>query len=210
MAEIGQKFGLTGSSINYDSPTELYRLELPTGAIVNNAGGTAVFINSTAAFTSLNGQGLADTTNWSTDTYKSLLSTSEAGEMIAYIGPELATSGGIHTVEFTVDGVVTTIAVTTTANNSRPMLTTNPGSNSAAFTTASNWYDMTLNTLTANKRTFGSYAQEINGWQQAAFFHVPALAWKNSFQVRAKNSAAITNSTATAYSAILYRLKGTT
>lgn len=203
-------FGTT--QLDFSDPTEFWRYELdPSSTGVMDGTAAQVLLNTTTAFTGLNTQGLADTTNWATDTYKSLLSTSEAGEMLGYIGPQMATAGDIHTVEFTVDGVVTTIATAIENNNKRVALYAGGVSRQASaddFTAVRSAFS-SGGSLSTNKRFTITSTSTLPSMRMATVFGVPLLTWKYSLLIRAKNSAAITNSTATAYSAITYRLKGT-
>lgn len=202
----------SNEAFQLENPSALLRYELDPSAVnVINASPAANDLSTTASFTSLNTQGLADTTNWSTDTFKTLLSVSEPGELVGYVGPTVATAGDVHTVEITVDGVVSTIAMTTTSNTRRPALLAMGPTQGASFTTALNATALVAPSMSTNKRQIvftGFNNVAVPTWHLVGMFKPPLLVWKNSLLVRAKNSVAITNSTATAFSALIYRLKG--
>lgn len=200
------------SGANFTDPKQLSRSEIAPATLEwINGSAFAITTDLTAAFTGLTSSGLADTTDWATDTYKSLLSVSEPGELLAYIGP---TSGAActHTVEFTVDGVVTEIPIAVSTGTRRPVLHSGGPMVKTAMMTANAMPAAYYGPLSTSKREFSNptAAVAIPLWHQAMSLSMPRLTWKSSLLVRAKNSLAITNSTATAYSAILYRLKGNT
>lgn len=203
----------TQTSINFNDPDDLIRLELdPAAHSVFDSALTERTLDTTASFTSLTTQGLADTTNWTTDTFKSLLSVSEPGELVGIIGPTLPTAGQILTVEITVDGVVSTIPITTSNNTKRPALLATGPMSSTVFTTASRAMQAAT-ALSSDKRTLiptAATSISVPTWPLVSLLRPPLLAWKNSLLIRAKTSVAITNSVATAWSAVIYRLKGGT
>jgi hypothetical protein len=211
MTRASELFG--GGSINFSDPDDLIRAELDAAATsVYDSTSTRRILDTTISFTSLNTQGLADTTNWATDTFKSLLSVSEPGELVGYIGPVVATAGQIHTIEITLDGVVSTIPITATANTKRPALFAMAPHVNTALSGASEAF-AAHNSISTDKRSLLYSATQVISiptWPLAGLLRPPLLAWKNSLVIRAKNSVGIANAVSTAYSAIIYRLKGGT
>lgn len=164
--------------------------------------------STVAFFTEMARRGLQDTTNWTADTYKTLLSvTSGKGLVGCVVGP---TAGGSSTTtfEFTVDGVLTEIAVTGVASGDRAILTCMGPFPGGAFTNNVPQYG-NGEALDSNKQVFGDVYSAISNvppWWFTSFMGTPMLRFNNSLLIRAKHSASITNSTATAYSAVMYRL----
>lgn len=163
---------------------------------------------TTAFFTEMARRGLQDQTNWTADTYKTILSVSSGkGVVAAYVG---CTAGGseTHTVEFTVDGVLTEIAVSGLASGERALLSAS-GIGTGSFFISSADYQLSYSeTLDSNKQIFGALVNTTNipPWYTFTLLGVPLLRFNQSLLIRAKHSASITNSTATAYSAVMYRL----
>jgi hypothetical protein len=210
MVEIGNKFGLgSGSGVHFKEPW-LFAPE-SIGAvnlqIADNA--TAVTTSATTAFfTEIALRGLQDQTNWTADTYKTILNVASGkGLVAAYVG---CTAGAAetHTVRFTVDGVVTTIAIAVAASGQRAVLSKG-GFSALAFTTASRHAANAYGALDAGKTTFGNVASVERVLMHWGMFEVngtPLLRFNQSLLIEAKHSASITNSTATAYSGVMYRL----
>lgn len=177
-------------------------------AIVDSAG-TGANGTSTAFFTELARRGLQDQTNWTADTYKTILSASGPGFFSCYIG---CTAGGVetHTLELTLDGVLTTMTITPMASGERAFITTAyAGYTPYSDTPASNIQAPISEALDSNKQIFGSTqgtSTYVMPWWSTMMTGVPLLRWSTSILIRAKHSATITNSTATAYSAVMYRL----
>lgn len=182
------------------------RLEIyDSGAVTRDS-------TTTAFFTEMDRRGLQNTTNWSSDTYKTLLTVSSGKGLIAgYVG---CTAGGseTHTVEITIDGVLTEIVITGLASGDRASLLAGSPHGEAMFTAASganSWADPGGEALDSGKQIFVevvSYQSVIVPWRTHFMFGIPCLRFDKSLLVRAKHSAGITNSTATAYSGIMYRL----
>jgi hypothetical protein len=178
--------------------------------VVGDSSGAAQTTAGTAFFTEMARRGLQDTTNWTADTYKTILSvTSGKGLVAAYIG---CTAGGTqsHTVEFTVDGVVSEMTISSMASGERAIWIAG-GAPTAFFSTTLNlggfpgYYEV----LDANKSNFTSTTGltfQIPSWYMTTFMGIPCLRFNRSLLIRAKHSASITNSTSTAYSSVMYRL----
>jgi len=127
------------------------------------------------------------------------------GLVAAYIG---CTAGGAetHTVELTVDGKLVEIAIGTLASGERAALL--PGCAVSGIFASGTFIGTGVEVLEADKATIGALSgtNYIPPWSIVAFFGIPLLRFNRSLLVRAKHSATITNSTATAYSGVMYRL----
>lgn len=210
MAEIGSKFGLGGGGgIHFKEPWLLQPYIATVGSLkVQDNFGSDQTAATVAFFTEIARRGAQDTTNWTSDTYKTLLTVSSGkGLVAALIGP---TAGGSSTTTFeiTVDGVLTEIAVTGLASGKRAMLSA-PGAvvSGPATTTALAYAGDAA--LDSGKQIFSEVPTStsyVPTHQFMAAFGVPMLRFNQSLLIRAKHSASITNSTATAYSGIVYRL----
>ncbi|MGE3333614.1 MAG: hypothetical protein AB7I36_08220 [Rhodospirillaceae bacterium] len=199
------KFG-GGGGIHFKEPWQLMPAT-PTAAnlIIYDAAPGQWTSATTGFFTEMARRGLQDQTNWTADTYKTLLSvTSGKGFVAAIVGPTL---GGAHTTTFriTVDGVVHTIAIVGASGDRCCLLSqVKTGSD---FTTSLQYIKVDTEALASDKATLSElYTSDgyIPGWRQMQ--NTPMLQFKRSLLIEAKNSASITNSTATAYSAVMYRL----
>jgi hypothetical protein len=209
MAEIGNKFGLGGGGgIHFKEPWLLK----PYTAVATNfqayESTTARASSAAAFFTELANRGVQDQTNWTSDTYKTILNVSSGkGLVAAYIGP---TAGGAstHTVEFTVDGVLTEVTIPDLASGERGLLLACPPMAGTTFTTAEVAMQPNGEVLDSNKRVFGAIPGTpfLAPWWFLGAFGVPLLRFNQSLLIRAKHSASITNSTATAYSGVQYTL----
>lgn len=195
------------SGIHFKQPSQFqpYIADVANLNVFDN-GNVIQASSTTAFFTQMASRGLQDTTNWTADTYKTLLTVaSGAGFVGGVVGP---TAGGASTTtfEFTVDGVLDEIAITV-ASGQRAGLFAKLGG-SADFTTAEVFlYAGVGEALGADKATFTASSNPVRvllTWRQLVGF--PCLRFTQSLLIRAKHSASITNSTATAYSAVMYRL----
>lgn len=173
---------------------------------VYDSGDTLRLTDTTEFFTEMARRGLQDQTNWTADTFKTILSVSGKGLVAAYIG---CVAGGAetHTVEFTVDGAVTTIVVDGLASGERAALHTG-ALVGTTFSTAQDFAESGTEALASDKATFslGINAGILPPWRHLTAFGTPLLRFNRSLLIRAKHSASITNSTSTAYSALQYRL----
>lgn len=206
-------FGSTGG-VHFKEPWLFQPITAAAGSLeVFDSGAVTRDSTTTAFFTEMARRGLQDTTNWTSNTYKTLLSVSSGkGLVAALVG---CTAGGVETTTFeiTVDGVLTEIAVGGLASGERAVL-------SAAGLQAGTYYLGTVasadewpfpggEALDADKATFGAtygVTAYIAPWRAHMFNAMPCLRFNTSLLIRAKHSANITNATATAYSAVMYRL----
>ena len=197
-----------GGGIHFKEPWLLQPYMPPATTLeIFGAGDSAELSSTTAFFTELARRGLQDTTNWTAGTYKTILNVSSGkGLVAAYVG---CTAGGAetHTVEFTVDGVLTEIAVATLASGERAFLTCGYG-DLIEYTTADAWLFGHDEALEADKATFSTLSQltsKVLPWR-VVNRGIPCLRFNQSLLIRAKHSVDITNATATAYSGVMYRL----
>ena len=192
---------------NFTNPANFSVITDAAGTFfVYNASDGADASTATAFFTEFARRGLEDQTNWSEDTYKNILSTTGPLVMFCYVS---CTAGGseTHTVEITASGVTKTFAIPLTSGQ-RGVITGSTFDDSTFWTTAARWVKPTGQVLSSNKAIFEN--QPANGiippWMGVQIANLQCLAVEDdsTFLVRAKHSVAITNSTATAYSGIMY------
>ena len=164
---------------------------------------------TTAAFTEIARRGLQDTTDWTASAWKSLLVVSgQAGHFFAYVGP---TAGGTetHDLEVSFDGKTETISWTL-ASGERPLLLGAYGAE-GELVTAGYMYQPQAEALAASKASFSDIGGIGNlflpPWRVVFLLNMPTLRFDQELTIRARHSANITNSTATAYSGIMYRLE---
>tara|TARA_R110000751_G_scaffold13143_9_gene44476 strand:- start:258 stop:881 length:624 start_codon:yes stop_codon:yes gene_type:complete len=180
-----------------------------TAIYLTDYGGTTRTSATTAFFTGMSQRGVEEQTDWASDTYKTLVSVTGKGLCGGMIGPTSAASG-TTTFEITVDGLLTEIAVADIASGSRGFLVAGGMFEGNGFTsTPVATYSWSYgDNLSTDKTTFISLPGNDNYWQPwstGAFLGTAYLRFNTSLLVRAKHSAAITNSTATAYSGVMYR-----
>lgn len=195
------------SGINFKSPKRfLPYCAAATALFVKSSAGSSVNSSTTAFHTQMAARGLQDTTDWTGGVKKTLLTVaSGSGLVAACVGP---TAGGAQNTiwEFIVDGVTSTVTITGLASGERACLLP-LNYEQADYTTAAQLSDPKTEALDADKATFGAVDSDgvyILPWRN--MWNSPMLEFKNSLTISATHSASITNSTATAYSSIMYRL----
>jgi hypothetical protein len=212
MASISTKFGLgAGGGTNFKEPWLLNPYTAPVAALeVYDSGNAKRDASTTAFFTEMARRGLQDQTNWTADTYKTILSVSSgSGLVAAYVG---CTAGGVetHTVEITVDGVLKELVISGLASGERACLFAAAPHADDFFTTAGAFALSGAEALDSNKQIWGAVQNATESllvpWVFITMQGIPCLRFNQSLLIRAKHSTNITNSTATAYSAVMYRL----
>lgn len=200
---------LSGSSgVNFSDPRDFHRA-LYAAAIFKAADNTATLTASTVAgfFTQCALRGVADDTNSTADTYKTLLSVTGRGLVSCLIGPTGLAGTPLTTFEITVDGVVTTVAITATTTGQRAAL--GAISNTDTFTTASEYAQSPVSVdATKSVETNASITSLIPGWHGIRALGTPCLQFQVSLLIRMKTSES--NSTTTnqeRQSAVLYKLQ---
>lgn len=188
---------------NFNDPKYFLRYGAITPTNLGSGDGTDA---TAAAFftTSAVKAGAIDTTNWSADTYKTIVNLSNAngGLMSYYLGPTCGATES-HTVRITVDGAVYTI-VLTTASTKRPGLFAAPYSGDDAIESATT----STEAMNAGKTALVDFnvLSYFPKWSSVYRKQARVLEFRTSLLVEAKQTSAITNSTATAYSAVGYML----
>ena len=148
--------------------------------------------------------GTTDTTNWTANTYKTIYNnTSGKGRFASYIG---CTAGGTetHTLEITIDGVLKELAFACSSGQ-RVWFSTYLMFNSTEFTTGGSMITVGGEAINAAKTGFTDQSgatQYVLTWRGIQALGLPLLRYDSSLLIRAKHSVDITNSTATAYSAV--------
>lgn len=195
-----------GNGIHFNQPSQFQPIIAPVADLnIFDNGNTIRDSSTTAFFTQMASRGLQDTTNWTANTYKTLLTVTGAGFVAGIVGP---TAGGAETTTFeiTTDGVLDEIAITVAASQRALLLAKYGGPTD--FTSAELFmYSGVSGALGVDKATFTISSNPVGvipGWRQMAMY--PQLRFSQSLLIRAKHSANITNATATAYSAVMYRL----
>ena len=175
-----------------------------TSVEITDSGDIQRDSTTVAHFTEWTRRGAQDTTDWTSDTYKTIVNLSGRGLFASYLG---CTAGGseTHTVEITVDGgPARTFAITGMASGDRafvacaPFLVVDPSSEEQSGAEA---LDSGKNINTG----VVSVSATMMPWSTVIGRAIPLLRFNSSLLVRAKHSANITNATATSYSAVMYR-----
>lgn len=192
------------SGIHFTNLWEFMPFACPVAdLLVQDSGAVGRASSTTAFFTEMARRGLQDQTNWTAGTPKTLLSIpSGKGFVAAIVGP---TAGGAETTTFeaTVNGAVSTVVVNVTSGQ-RAVLFAKTWTQTD-YTSADQILNVNTEAIGADKATFTPYTTSgfVPAWRSMAGY--PMLKFKTSLLIRATHSASITNSTATAYSAIMYR-----
>lgn len=192
-----------GGGPGLKNPNDMTRiLGLASRFAMTNVATTVVAANAAGFFTEAALRGIADDTNWTADTYKTILSVSGGAEVYNIIGPTGLAGTPTTTFEITVDGVLYEIAMTATTTGHRAML-------GAMMVTASdNLYGPDGVTSDKSALILTTYQGDISPWQRADFYGMPRLSCKTSLLIRMKSSE--NNSTTTNVerrSAVIYRAK---
>lgn len=208
MTRASELFG-GGGGIHFSDPWELLpRVAAAANLTLEENDATARTSATTAFFTAMAARGVQDTTDWTADTYKTLLTVASGkGLVAAIVGP---TAGGSETTTFeiTVDGVLTELPIVV-ASGERAFLAVS-GMSAVSFTFSAH-FAVQGGTINAGKTTLGDPGGSgiepyLGGWPLISAMGTPCLKFNQSLLIRAKHSANITNSTATAYSGVMYRL----
>lgn len=197
------------SGIHFTDPAEFYPFAAPVANIgAHDSANTRQNSSTTAFFTEMARRGIQEQTNWTADTYKTLLNLTspKKGFVAAVVGPTAGASE-TTTFEFTVDGAAAQEIAIPVASGERAILVS-VGHLDTFFATGGYWLNSYNQVLDSNKQYFtnslgGGFT--IPGWATTSMINPPQLKFSDSLLIRAKHSANITNSTATAYSAVMYR-----
>lgn len=199
MASISTKFGLGGGGVHYSDPW----LMTPASIVASSISEGTNLASTVAFFTNITGEGVIDTTNWSDGVYKTIYSHTGFGLIAGAIGPT-AGAASTTTFRFTLDNVVSTITVTN-ASTERAFLSAAGFINNADFTTAGTIATL-QSLLDSGKTTLQTGAFQLPSLRLLGYTGAALLRYNVSATVEMKHTGeAITNSTATAYSAVLVR-----
>ncbi len=206
MADVAVKFGLgAGGGINFTDPREFMRVRIPAGALSMFTEAASIVTSDTAnGVTELGKRGMTDDTNWTANTYKTILSVAAGTSVIVagMFGPTGLVGTPTTTFEITGnDGVAREIAITAVGTGARAYLgglaagSAGPALN--MFTTTSVAFAGSVG-ITAAKDvlTLGTTVTcPIPGWQFVKSMGMPCLISRNGLTVRMKSSE--NNSTTT-------------
>lgn len=153
-------------------------------------------------FTNMATAGFQDTTNWTANTYKTLLTVASGKGLVAGVIGPVAGGAETTTFEFTVDGILTEIAISVASGERASLFS------GAISATPDTGFQDQEGGLNAGKTTLQTSTTDllIAGHAALTIYGTPQLMFKSSLLIRAKHSQNITNSTATAYSGGIYRL----
>lgn len=188
------------SGIHFTDPREFFRAIVgDVNLCVMPIGGTGVNSQAAGFFTEVGLRGVADNTNWTAATYKTILSVTGKGYVFNCFGPTGLAGTPTTTFEITVDGgAALTVAVVATTTAQRAVLgAMDPDVNlSSLFTTAKipqkgpDGYD-------AGKTTqkFSTASPGLWPLNTLRLFGTPALIFQSSLLIRMQTSE--NNSTTT-------------
>lgn len=185
---------------HFTDAREFFRTVMRSDALTNyTLGGTGALVSAVAFYTEQDLRGVTDDTNWTADTYKTILSVTGAGLVSMMVGPAGLAGTPTTTFEVTNDGVLTTIAVVANTTTQRAVLgplvsgTATPG---GIFSTAMQALQG-MSTMSADKTTiFGATnVFETLPWSTLRLLGTPCLKFNQSLLVRMKSSES--NSTTT-------------
>lgn len=202
MTNIATKFGLNrATGVNFTDPKKFDRnLCLSSGLRIfdSSVSGSA----STAAGFFTNGVlgGVDDDTNWTADTYKTLLNVSSGSGLLgALVGPTALAGTPTVTWRITVDGTAHTVAVVHSTTAQRAVLgAAFQDGGAGSFYTSGFWPYRAPDSVSSDKTTqrFGSgLGLVLPPWATIRALNIPVLEYTTSLLVECKTSE--TNSTTT-------------
>jgi hypothetical protein len=187
------------SSGNFQDPRKFLR-GLCASSVLAVIPETPAIVAATSAsfFTESAKRGIADDTNWTANTYKTILSTSGSGIVHSLVGPTGLAGTPTTEWEFTVDGVLyPTVSVVATTTGQRAYLgATQPADGGSITFGIQAVGDVGINAAkdTIRDGGGGTYSY-LPGWRFVRLFNVPCLEWTQSILVRARTTE--NNSTTT-------------
>ncbi len=201
MTNIASKFAFGSGGVNFTEPKKFDRnLCLASGLRTFNASVSGTASTSAGFFTNGALSGADDDTNWTADTYKTLLNVSSgSGQLGALVGPTSLAGTPTTTWRITVDGTAYTVAVVHSTTAERAVL-------GAVFEDggAGGFYNTALfpyrapDSVSSDKTTqrFGTaLGLVIAPWATIRVLNIPVLEYKTSLLVECKTSE--NNSTTT-------------
>lgn len=194
MANISTKFGLGASSgVHF---TDAYRMMRNANSVAANienmtVGGTVAGSNVVGFFTEMGTRGVADDSNWTADTYKTILTVTGSGLVSHVVGPTSLAGTPTTTFEITVDGVLREIAITVLGVGDRaflgPYFGDNPGTGAVFTTAGAAWRGVT--SMDASKMVHNTAdVALIPQWSIIHALGTPCLLFTTSLLIRAKCS----------------------
>ena len=205
MTDIGLKFGLSAGGPDVNHARRLFKGSQGVASLSIFENTTSRASSTTAFFTQLAAShGTQDTTNWTADTYKTLLTHTGSGLFHGVIGPTSA-GADITTLRLTIDGQEFVRTVTTAASERAWFLMSMPlGGDEFNGATGNEQQVTGVDALNAGKTGFSAIrAGYLTPWRMLAMFNA-FIAYKTSLLVEMKHAQSITNSTATAYSGVIH------
>lgn len=185
------------AGVNFSDPREFMRLAINSGKLDNiSAAGSGVTAATAGFFTQSALQGLADNTNWTANTYKTILSISSGMGLVSnLVGPTGLAGTPTTTFEITVDGAAAVeIAVAQTTTGHRSVL--GPLAINGAFVIGDT-LGLAPDSLDAGKSvpTYTTNIYETFAWPAIRLIGMPCLIFRTSLLIRMKSSE--NNSTTT-------------
>lgn len=203
------------TGVNFADPREMNRVIGPASGLSVHDGANTGTVSTVAGFhTEIGNRGVADNTNWTATTYKTILSISSgAGYVAGMYGPTGLAGTPTTIFEITVDGVLYTVTLVATTTAQRayigahmPDLNSNAG---ATFTSAgvpSDGAD-SMDASKTTSRITTSFVQ-LPTWQIMGLLGTPCLVFRNSLLIRMQTSE--NNSTTTnneRQSGVIYKVQ---
>jgi hypothetical protein len=187
---------IPNSGVNFSSPYDFLKSEVASGSLGIRNSSLTLYASTVADFwTQLDIVGASDDTNFTANTYKTILSVSSGPGLLNHvIGPTSLAGTPTTTFGIAIDGaaeieVPVTLSTTTRRAVLGPVIQNE-------FLSTSNYINAAPGGINASKSVlqFGG-AQSMPSPQGMRFLGTPALRWRNSITVRIKTSE--NNSTTT-------------
>lgn len=193
--------------IHFTNPWEFLPLATAAANVAAyDSSSTAQDSTTTAFFDEMDRRGVKNTwSGWTANTYQTLLDVSSGKGLVANLIGPTAGSSAVTTFKFTIDGAPEVEIPVGVVSGNRAILT--PGLyNFRDYNFDGNLGFPGAETLNAGKTQFTNTSSVIHVLPWRTYRGTPLLRFNSSIKIEAKHSANITNSTATAYSAVMYRL----
>lgn len=199
MAAIGTKFGLgKAGGVHFTDPREFFRqLVLSSSRLCVRTASATQGAEAAAFWTEIDVRGVADDTNWTSDTYKTILSVSSGIGLVSnIIGPVGLSGTPTTTFRITVDGVQSQpIPVVATTTGQRAMLgpSFTSASQAGSFYTAALIAQQGATSINAAKDTqyiggTGTNDALLSPWQTLRLMGTPCLIYRQSLLIEMKSS----------------------
>jgi len=177
------------NGVNFTDPGYLGRWLVPAANLtIWDSAGTATVTTAAAFFTEIGNRGVAVDSNWTADTYKTILSSATWTQSHTLIGPTGLAGTPTTTFEITVNGVVYTIPITATTTGQRAVLGIVFQTNIAS---TSNQFVLGAASMDASKKVSvlgTTNVPYVRNWASIDNYGTPVLDAKISLSVRMKTS----------------------